>query len=85
MEPLLFQFLTIAIYTFFLGFCFCDGFFLSIPKKLVCFVPLLLISVCVLKMKGQLTLEWILPAPTLIALLLCMNERRRLRKRSSAK
>lgn len=77
METLPFQFLAFSLYTFFLGFSFCDGFRLSIPKKLVCFVPLLLISLYVFKMTGQLVLELILPAPTLLALLLCMNECRK--------
>ena len=84
-KTLLLQFLTLSIYTVFLGFCFCDGFNLPIPRKLVCFIPFLIINIYVFKMKGQLDLELILPVPTLLAFLLCINERIRLNKTPAPK
>ena len=79
-KTLLLQFLTLSIYAVFLEFCFCDGFNLSIFRKLVCFVPFLVISIYVFKQEGQLDLELILPLPTLLAFLLCLNERARLKQ-----
>ena len=84
-KTLLLQFLTLSIYTVFLGFCFCDGFNLPMPRKLVCFIPFLIINIYVFKMKGQLDLELILPVPTLLAFLLCINERIRLNKTPAPK
>ena len=84
-NALLLQYLTLCIYTVFLGFSFCDGFNLPVSKKLTCFIPFVLIAAYVLKVKGQFVLELILPVPTLLAFLLCANERRKTLKASTPK
>ena len=78
-KTLLLQFLTLSIYAVFLECCFSDGFKLSVFRKLLCFIPFLVISVYVFKQDGQLTLELILPVPSLLAFLLCLNERTKLK------
>jgi len=82
---LLLQYLTLCLYTVFLGFSFCDGFNLPVSRKLTCFIPFVLICAYVLKVKGQFDLELILPLPTLLAFLLCANERRKTLKAAAAK
>lgn len=77
------QFLALSLYTIFLGFCFCDGFGLPWWKKLACFIPLLLISIYVLRIKDQFDLALILPVPTLLAFFLCADERRKQKKTSA--
>lgn len=79
-KVLLLQFVTLSIYTVFVGFCFCDGFNLPVQRKLFCFIPFVLICFFVMKIRGQLDLELILPLPTLMALLLCINEHKKLNK-----
>ena len=71
MEQLLeMQFLTLAIYAIFMGFCFCDGFKLRITRKLIWFFVFVLVAVYVLKTTGQFALMLILPLPTLLAIIL---------------
>ncbi len=84
-HTLLLEYLALCLYTLFLGFSFCDGFNLPVSKKLVCFIPFVLICIYVLKVKGHFVLELILPVPTLLAFLLCANERRKTLKASSPK
>lgn len=84
-NPLLMQYLTLCAYTIFLGFCFCDGFNLPVSRKLACFIPFVLICAYVLMVKGQFVLELILPVPTILAFLLCANERRIQRRASGSK
>jgi len=79
-KVLLMQFLTLSIYTFFMGFCFCDGFKLHILRKLIWFITFLLINIYILKVKGQFDLALILPIPTLLAILLCSYENRQSKK-----
>ena len=74
---LLMQFLALSLYTFFVGFCFCDGFKLHILRKLVWFITFLAISIYILKIKNQFDLALILPIPTLLAILLCGYEKKR--------
>lgn len=71
------QFLALSLYTFFVGFCFCDGFKLHILRKLVWFISFLFISMYVFKTKSEYDLSLILPIPTLLAILLCNNEKRK--------
>ncbi|MDP3732116.1 MAG: hypothetical protein Q8R31_03675 [Candidatus Omnitrophota bacterium] len=74
---MLLQFLTLSLYVFFVGFCFCDGFKLHILRKLVWFAVFLLISIYTLKVKNEFNLSIILPIPTLLAILLCSYEKRK--------
>ena len=74
---LLIQLLALSLYTFFVGFCFCDGFKLHILRKLVWFITFLAISIYILKIKNQFDLALILPLPTLLAILLCGYEKKR--------
>lgn len=71
------QFLALSLYALFAGFCFCDGFGLTVRRKLVWFTVLFLISLSVLKIKGEYDLALILPVPTLLAILLCYREKQR--------
>jgi hypothetical protein len=77
---LLMQFLALSLYTFFVAFCFCDGFKLHILRKLVWFITFLVISICTLKVKNEFDLALILPIPTILAILLCYYKKRKSKK-----
>ena len=79
--PFLMQFLTLSVYAFFVGFCFCDGFNLHVARKLVWFCVFAAISIYILNTTNEFDLALILPVPTLLAILFCSYEKRR----SSAK
>ena len=81
-KVLLMQFLTLSLYTFFMGFCFCDGFKLHILRKLAWFISFLFISMYVFKTKSEYDLSLILPIPTLLAILLCNNEKRKFNRKT---
>jgi len=59
-----------------MGFIFCDYFKLHIWRKLAWFIPFLLISAYVLKVRGEFDLGLILPIPMLLAILLGWLEKR---------
>ena len=81
MEQLfLMQFAALSIYTFFVGFCFCDGFKLRIGRKLIWFIFFLAVNITVLRATNQFALSLILPFPTLLAIALCKLEQRQQRK-----
>jgi len=80
---LLLQFLTLSLYAFFVGFCFCDGFKLHILRKLVWFIVFLIISIYTLKITNEFNLYIILPLPTLLAILLCSYEKRKSNKKTA--
>ena len=80
-NTLLMQFLALSLYAFFMGFCFCDGFKLHILRKLVWFAVFLAISIYSLKTKNEFNLAFILPIPTLLAILLCAYEKRKSKKK----
>lgn len=82
---LLLQFLTLSLYTFFVGFCFCDGFKLHILRKLIWFIVFLAISIYTLKIKNEFNLSIILPIPTLLAILLCSYEKIKSKRNSPNK
>jgi hypothetical protein len=69
------QFFTLSIYALFMGFCFCDGFNLPTVRKLIWFVLFLLFSAQSLRIKNELDLVFILPVPTLLAIILCSYQR----------
>ncbi len=74
-KTLLIQFLTLSLYTLFMGFCFCDGFKLHILRKLLWFSVFLVVSTHVLKTKNEFDLASILPIPIILAILLCGYEK----------
>lgn len=75
-STLLIQWLAITFYSFFMGYCFCDGFKLHIVRKLVWWITFLIICIYVLKIKGEFDLAWILPIPSLLAILVCIQQKR---------
>jgi len=68
---LLMQLLTLSLFTFFMGFCFCDGFKLHILRKLIWFLAFLYLCIVTLKTKGNFDLVDILPVSLILAILLC--------------
>ena len=74
------QFLALSLYVLFTGFCFCDGFDLPVSKKIVWGGVFLLVSLYVQREKGELDISWILPVPTLVALLFCYRRKKRMRQ-----
>ncbi|MBN1353590.1 MAG: hypothetical protein JW994_02830 [Candidatus Omnitrophica bacterium] len=68
---LIIQFISLSLYVVFAGFCFCDGFKIRIARKIIWFTVFLAISVCVLKIKGDFDLAYILPLPTALAIIFC--------------
>ena len=80
MRILLMEFLTLSIYTLFMGFCFCDGFKLHIMRKIIWNVVFLAICIYTFRIKNAFDLTFILPVPTLLAILLCNYEKRKSQK-----
>ena len=58
-----------------MGFCFCDGFRLHTARKLIWFTVFLAISIYTLRLKNEFDLTFILPVPTLLAIILCGYEK----------
>lgn len=81
-NALIMQLLTLSLYIIFMGFCFCDGFGLHIFRKIVWFIVFLIISIYSLKLKNEFDLVFILPIPTLLAILLCGYEKIRAKRKS---
>ncbi|MFC1752684.1 hypothetical protein ACFL96_04735 [Thermoproteota archaeon] len=75
MSLLLLQFITLSIIALFVGICFCDGFNVPIPKKLIFFSAYAANAYIVLRATGTYALEMILPIPILVAMLLCWSEK----------
>ena len=80
---LLRQFLTLSLYTLFMGICFCDGFKLHTLRKLVWFIVFLAISIYTLRTKNEFDLAYILPIPTLLAILLCSYEKVKAKRKTT--
>lgn len=76
MEKFLLQYLTLCAYVLFMGFTFCDGFKLHIVRKLIWFCSFLLVAIVTFKSKGEFDLATILPIPTLLAFVLCWDQKR---------
>ncbi|MBM3250318.1 MAG: hypothetical protein FJZ09_05715 [Candidatus Omnitrophica bacterium] len=74
---MLMQFLSLSIYTLFMGITFCDGFKLHVVRKLIWFITFAAVSAYVLRTKNEFDLALILPVPTLLAILLCSYEHRK--------
>jgi len=81
-KVILTQLLTLSLYALFVGFCFCDGFKLWTPRKLLWFGVFLIISIYILKTRNEFDLALILPIPTLLAILLCAYEKIKQKGRS---
>jgi len=75
-EIMFMQFLTLSLYAFFVGFCFCDGFKLHIVRKLIWFIVFLALSIYSVKTTNEFNLTLILPTTTLLAILLCAYEKK---------
>jgi len=73
-NPLVMQFVASSAYVLFMGFCFCDGFKLHISRKVAWFLVFMVVAISVFQQKGEFDLNLILPVPTLLAILLCVNE-----------
>ena len=71
------QFLTLSLYTFCMGFLFCDGFGMRNSRKMIFNSVLLVNAFLVIQKTGEFRLEWILPIPTLMAIGLCWAEKKR--------
>jgi len=82
MKTLLLQYLTLAIYAFFMGFTFCDGFGLRNSRKLIFFAVFAAIAIWVIKTTGEFRLVCILPIPTILAFWLCWIEKRKRNEKS---
>jgi len=76
-EKLFLQFITLSIYTFLMGFIFCDFFKLHILRKLIWFIVFLFVCAYVLKACGEFDLGLILPLPMLLAMWLGLLQKRR--------
>ena len=79
--PLFAQFVALSLYVIFMGFCFCDGFGLRTSRKLLWFVVFLAFAWYVLNVTGELDLAFILPIPSLLAILICVFQKRESRKK----
>jgi hypothetical protein len=77
LNKFLIQFLTLSLYIFFVGFCFCDGFKLHTARKLAWFAVFIAVSIYILEIKNEFDLSLILPLPTLLAILLCAYQRKK--------
>ena len=76
-NALLLQYSTLGLYLFFVGFCFCDGFKLHVIRKILWNILFLFNAIYVIKITGEFHLTLILPIPTILAILLCADEKLR--------
>jgi len=67
-ERLLLQLLTLSIFSFLMGITFCDFYRIGTIRKIIWFGILLVISIYVLRMRGEFKLYLILPVPMLLAI-----------------
>lgn len=74
-NTILFQLLTLSLFTLLMGITFCDGFKLQVIRKLIWFVSFAAIAFYVLKTTGEYDLVRILPVPIILAILLYGWER----------
>ena len=74
-NTILWQLITLSLFTSFMGFCFCDGFKLHIARKIIWFVVFLISCIFVLKVKGEFDLITILPGSIILAAVLCVCQK----------
>ena len=79
-NKLLMQFSSLALFVLWTGFCFCDGFGLRTSRKLLWFGTFLAIAFYVLQTTNEFDLALILPVTSLLAILLCMYQKRESKK-----
>ncbi len=77
MPDIFLPFIALCLYVLFVGVCFCDGFNLSVPKKIVWYIVLLVMGIYSLQTRDQFDLAIILPLPTLVALAICWLEKKK--------
>lgn len=75
-NELILQFVALSFFTWWMGFCFCDGFQLHVVRKLVWFTIFAAIAIYVFRTTGEYRLELILPVPCLVALFLAWQEKK---------
>jgi len=76
MQRIVCEFLTLSVFLFFMGFCFCDGFKLHVVRKIIWFVGFLITVLVVFQRTQAFDLVSILPFPLILALILCWYEKR---------
>jgi hypothetical protein len=75
-NQLLIQLAALSLYTWWMGFCFCDGFKLHVVRKLIWFAVFAGIAISVFQTTGEYDLALILPIPSLLALTLAWMQKR---------
>ncbi len=73
------QCLTLSLFVFLMGFCFCDGFNLHILRKLLWYAVFLALIILSLRIRNGFDLTFILSPSILLAVLLCGYEKRKQR------
>ena len=76
-QTILKQLMALTAYTFFMGFCFCDGFGLHIIRKLIWFMIYSGVSIYTFRAQNQFDLSMILTVSSLCAIVLCTYEKRK--------
>ncbi|MFH0738746.1 MAG: hypothetical protein V2A59_02665 [Candidatus Omnitrophota bacterium] len=76
----LLQLVTLYWYVIFVVFCFSDGFKLNTISKLIWFAVFFASTIYVFLVKNEFDLAFILPIPTLLAIILCSLEKVRSNK-----
>lgn len=74
------QLLALSLYALFIGFCFCDGFRLHIGRKLLWFTVYATVSIVTFEAGGSFDLAFIFASSSLLAFLLCLYEKIKLKK-----
>jgi hypothetical protein len=72
--------LALGLYVSFMGFTFCDGFKVHNLKKVLWYIVFLAATFYTVRIKKEFDLAFILPIPTLFAILLAVHERLRRKK-----
>lgn len=75
-EKIILQLIALGIFSFLMGFTFCDFYKLHTVRKLIWFVIFLAVSAYVLCARGEFDLALILPIPMLIAIALAWLQKR---------
>jgi hypothetical protein len=84
MNIFLLQLVTLYWYIIFVAFCFSDGFKLRTASKIIWFTFFFFATILVFVLKGEFDLSYILPAPTLLAIILCSMEKARAIKKQDS-
>ena len=79
-DKFLLQLVTLYWYIIFVVFCFSDGFKLRTAGKLLWFAVFFAITIYVFITKNEFDLAFILPGPTLLAIILCSLQKARSNK-----